>query len=81
MILLKRVSLILSQHHAESINFEALKQALIEAPILHAADRAKPFLLRTDASGVGIGAVLEQDSEKGIVSVAFYSMRFVLITL
>ena len=62
----------LSQHQSA---FEALKQALIEAPLLHAADTAKPFLLSTDASGVGIGAVLEQDSENGIVPVAFYSRK------
>ncbi len=58
-----------------TIAFEALKQALTEAPILHAADTAKPFLLSTDASNVGIGAALEQDSKKGIVSVAFYSRK------
>lgn len=42
--------------------FQALKQALISAPVLGLLDFSKPFCIEADASGHGIGAVLSQDS-------------------
>ena len=53
--------------------FESLKTCLVDTPILVYPDMTKPFILDTDASGVGIGAVLSQmqgDKEK---VVAYYS--------
>ncbi len=45
--------------------FRTLKAALISAPLLAYPSREGHFILSTDASDVGIGAVLEQDQEEG----------------
>ncbi len=45
--------------------FRTLKAALISAPMLAYPTREEHFTLSTDASDVGIGAVLEQDQEEG----------------
>ncbi len=45
--------------------FRTLKAALISAPVLAYPTREGNFTLSTDASDVGIGAVLEQDQEEG----------------
>jgi len=41
--------------------FTTLKKCLIIAPILAFPDYYRPFLLNTDASQEGIGAVLSQE--------------------
>ena len=45
--------------------FSLLKQALLQAPVLKFADYSKPFMLETDASSDGLGAVLLQEGEDG----------------
>ena len=45
--------------------FEMLKKACLEAPVLAFADFIKPFLLETDASKLGLGAVLSKKQIDG----------------
>lgn len=45
--------------------FRRAKECLVAAPILTCPDFTKPFVIQTDASDFGIGAVLTQDFEDG----------------
>ena len=55
--------------------FENLKKALTTAPVLAMTDFNKPFLLETDASGSGLGAVLSQKGEDGRFHPVAYASR------
>lgn len=57
--------------------FELIKEKLICAPILGYADFTRPFILETDASGLGIGAVLyqEQGGKKKVIANASRWLR------
>lgn len=56
--------------------FETLKQALVEAPVLPYPDPSLPYLLDTDASAEGVGAVLSQVKEGKEWVVAYFSTKF-----
>jgi hypothetical protein len=66
--LLKKSSLFLwtSEHDTA---FQALKSALCHSPVLALPNFAKPFVIETDASDSGLGAVLMQDGHP----LAFFS--------
>ena len=56
--------------------FQDIKKELSGEPVLISTDPEKLFILYTDASGIGIGAVLSQTGEDGQDQpVAFYSRR------
>lgn len=58
-----------SQAHIES--FKAIKEALISTPILALPDFNKLFQVGVDAFDIGIGAVLEQESN----SIEFFQQK------
>ena len=60
-LLKKSVKFIWTQEHQTA--FDILKYQLTQAPILRRPDYNKVFYLVTDASDIGLGAVLEQDSD------------------
>ena len=55
--------------------FEELRQSLSSAPVLAFPDFSRPFILDTDASDVGIGAVLSQVDDEGRERVVVYGSR------
>ena len=56
-------------------SFTAIKERLVMAPILRCPDYSLPFELHTDASAVGLGAVLLQRDEKGEEHVVSFLSR------
>jgi len=59
---------------AEERAFNALKSALSTPPVLGYADFTRPFELHTDASALGLGAVLYQN-QNGVSKVIAYASR------
>lgn len=57
----------------EQIAFDNLKEKMMNPPVLIFPDFAKPFVLTTDASGEGLGAVLSQMENKNDRPVAYAS--------
>lgn len=55
--------------------FEDVKSCLTSAPTLIRPDFTKPFVLQTDASTIGLGAVLGQKDEEGKEHVIAYASR------
>jgi transposase InsO family protein len=73
----KRKPLDLAKHwkdvHQQA--FDSLKDALTSNKVLAFADFSKPFILETDASFEGLGAILSQRQPDGSVRVVAYASR------
>ena len=57
------------------VAFDKLRILLTTAPVLGYADFTKPFIVETDASNLGLGAVLSQEDENGKARVISYASR------
>ena len=70
-----RVSAKLEGHWSEDCEqaFQTLKNKLITAPVLGYADFKRPFILETDASHQGLGAVLSQEQDGALRPIAYAS--------
>ena len=55
--------------------FNELKDHLSKFPIVLIPDQSRPFVLRTDASGEGLGAALMQDQGDGLQPLAYASKK------
>ena len=55
--------------------FNILKHLLIQAPILKPPDWSKPMILRTDASGIGLGGSLCQMYDDGRRVIEYFSKK------
>ena len=60
-----------AHEHAYSL----LKEYLQQEPVLKLYDLMKPFVLRTDASGVGVAAVLLQENEGEVLPSSLYASK------
>ncbi len=74
----------LTRRRSKSINwtteceaaFQQLKAKLTSKPILKSPDFSKPFVLQTDASDRGVGAVLSQQDASGVEHpIAYFSRK------
>ncbi len=55
---------------------KAYEVILMKGPVLQSPNPKRRYLLQTDASGVGIGAVLNQPDDEGVQRpIAFYSRK------
>ena len=60
---------------SEQVAFDHLKQILIDASVLTFPNFDQEFILKTDASGVGLGAILAQKQPDGTVRPIAYGSR------
>ena len=61
---------------AQERAYSLLKEYLLQEPVLKLPDLSKPFVLRTDASGVGVAAVLLQENDGKLYPVGYASKKF-----
>lgn len=70
-LLKKRAKFVWSKEAQDA--FLDIRSCLVTSPILSCPDFSKSFVISCDASGVGVGAVLSQESNQGEVVVAYAS--------
>ena len=58
-----------------SASFDALKEALVTAPVLGYPDFNREFALESDVSLQGLGTVLSQQDETGKLNVIAYASQ------
>ena len=68
---LKQKKIIWTQECEHAVN--AIRQYLVQEPVLILPDIQKPFRVDTDASGYGVGAILSQEKEGNWHPVAYFS--------
>ncbi|UYV69577.1 hypothetical protein LAZ67_6004008, partial [Cordylochernes scorpioides] len=61
----------------EQTAFETIKQVLTSEPLLAHPMIGRPFILNTDASGIAVGACLQQEIDGVVKPIAYYSKRFI----
>ena len=71
LLLRKQSKFVWSDHQSNAV--ESIKNKLIQAPILKMPDFHKPFIIFSDASNVGIGAVLMQAYDDVLHPLAYVS--------
>jgi hypothetical protein len=59
----------------QQVAFDQLKEMLVKAPILSYPDFNKSFIIYTNASGIGLGAVLSLEQTDGKEHVIAYASR------
>jgi len=70
---LKKKRVVWRFEEEEKRAFDLLKERLCTAPVLRHPDFNLPFILSTDASGYGLGAVLSQEFEDGEHPISYAS--------
>lgn len=60
---------------SQELAFTSLRNKLSSSPILHLPDLSKQFILRTDASDLGLGAILLQEHDNELFPVAYASRK------
>ena len=65
-------------NEAQERVYSLFKEYLLKEPVLKLPDLMKPFVLRTDASGVGVAAVLLQENEGKLYTVGYASKKLSL---
>ena len=71
----KRQSKTLQWTEETTASFEMLKEKMSSAPVLKLPKLEEQFIIRTDASGNGLGAVLMQESEGELFPVMYVSRK------
>ena len=74
-LLKKRKAEHIQWSEAQERAYSLLKEYLLQEPVLKLPDLSKPFVLRTDASGVGVAAVLLQESNGKLYPVGYASKK------